>query len=182
MKREIVLGTKPEDNGIRDAVHVPVISAIAHTSLARGIYIGIIEKEGKIISDFENPIGIVDPFYPTPIVTIYDEFWICLYPQTITSLRHVWEHPVLKTITTCNTIDGDTIDKSKLWITNFASLMNKSYDDLVSAAEMYLNGNYVYDNTERYKDFNFKDFWRHYKVIYGGDVPDYYEAPFTCSC
>lgn len=184
MKREIVLGTKPENPGIRDAVHVPVISVIAHANLRRSESIGIVEINGQIVSSFDNThVGIVDPFSPTVIINRDDNFWLCLYPNTITSLRHVWEHPVLSKLSTSEK-SPDFIDRvigSKLWIANFASKLDMDYDELIFAAKSRIRGNYVYDNSEKYKDFDFTEFWHHYQIVYGGDLQDL-GAPFTCSC
>lgn len=184
MKREIILGTRPESNGIRDAVHVPVISVIAHANLRRSEYIGIVEKDGQIVSSFDNtPIGIVDPFSPTVIINKDDDFWLCLYPNTITSLRHVWEHPVLSSLSISEkSLDFiDRVVESKKWISNFAAKMDMDYDELIFAAKSYIRGSYVYDNSEKYKDFDFTDFWNHYHVIFGGTAENL-GAPFTCSC
>jgi hypothetical protein len=40
----------------------------------------------------EQPVGIVDPFLEFPTQPD-DKFWLFLYPNTITGLRHVWTHP-----------------------------------------------------------------------------------------
>jgi hypothetical protein len=37
-------------------------------------------------------IGIVDPFLDQP-VRPGEEFWVFVYPNTITGMRHYWQHP-----------------------------------------------------------------------------------------
>ena len=34
----------------------------------------------------------MDPFLSDPVQP-GQRYWLCLYPQTVTTLRHVWTHP-----------------------------------------------------------------------------------------
>lgn len=76
----------------RDAVHIAVIPVIAGMTLYPGNRIGIGQDErAYILTDDEN-IGIVDPFLKQKVEE-GQRFFLCLYPNSITSLRHVWTHP-----------------------------------------------------------------------------------------
>lgn len=79
----------------RDAIHIAIAPVIAGENLEPGDHIGIIE--GSALKDAELTIGIVDPFL-RKTVDEGERFFIFLYPNTITSLRHVWEHPAFKYI------------------------------------------------------------------------------------
>lgn len=91
------LGETPADDARRDAVHVAVAPVIAGMPLRPGMHIEL--RAGVAVGDSEDglypnfkPIGVVDPFLRR-IVQKDERFWIFLYPNTVTSLRHVWSHP-----------------------------------------------------------------------------------------
>jgi hypothetical protein len=74
---KITIGTPPDAGSKRDAVHVAIVPMVATKTL----------RPGERLTN-----GIVDPFLTEP-VEVGQRFWLCLYPNTVTSLRHVWTHP-----------------------------------------------------------------------------------------
>lgn len=80
----------------RDAIHVAVLPVIAAHTLRPGEHVGIsYEFDGlHFVGDVDDKIGIVDPFL-TDTVPTNGKFYLLLYPNTITSMRHHWEHPAL---------------------------------------------------------------------------------------
>lgn len=70
----------------RDAIHVAIIPIQAKQLLIPGQHV-------NAAGETSDPrVGIVDPFL-TDTVKPGQWFYLCLYQQSITSLRHVWTHP-----------------------------------------------------------------------------------------
>ncbi len=76
----------------RDAVHVAVAPVTAVERLVPGQHVGLTRGDTEHAGPAAECIGIVDPFL-TAAVEAGERFWLFLYPNTVTSLRHVWTHP-----------------------------------------------------------------------------------------
>lgn len=77
----------------RDAIHVAVAPVTAVERLSPGQHVGLVrEGDVELVGSCAEPIGVVDPFL-TADVEPGQRFWLFLYPETITGLRHVWTHP-----------------------------------------------------------------------------------------
>jgi hypothetical protein len=85
------LGNLPDDDARRDAVHIAVAPVVAGSRLQPGRRVGL-ASDGRAYSVQVEQIGVVDPFLTEP-VEAGQRFWLFLYPNTVTSLRHVWTHP-----------------------------------------------------------------------------------------
>jgi hypothetical protein len=69
----------------RDAIHIAVAPVTASVKLYPGERVGV---DGKNLPH----VGIVDPFLNGPVLP-GQKFWLFLFPNTVTSLRHEWTHP-----------------------------------------------------------------------------------------
>ena len=82
----------------RDAVHVAVMSVEAGERLAPRTPVLVGVQDGKAYEwDWVGSVGIVDPFLGNAVEK-GQRFWLCLWPGTITSLRHVWSHPAFDAV------------------------------------------------------------------------------------
>lgn len=85
----------PPSERRRDAIHMAVAPCVAAETLSPGAHVGFWERGNmEVVGEMpsEKCFGIVDPFL-REAVKPGDRFWVFIYPNTITSLRHVWTHP-----------------------------------------------------------------------------------------
>src|SRR2546425_954961 len=76
----------------RDAIHIAVAPVTASRTLLPGQHIGFVQFDNtELVGKTDKPIGIVDPFLPDAVLK-GERFFMFLYPNTITSLNHVWTH------------------------------------------------------------------------------------------
>lgn len=161
------LGKTPAENEQRDAIHVAVVPVFAAEKLLPGDHVGL-TIDGKVSEDAKPHIGIVDPFRTTG-VRAGERVWMCLYPKTITSLRHDWTHPAFEKLTIVR------VDHEQ-WLRQFARDAYVEFDQLMDAAD---NG-YEYINAENGVNLT-SDFWDHWEA-YRGRKAEYRTEYFSCSC
>jgi hypothetical protein len=167
----------------RDAVHVAVAPVIAAVPLARGDHIGFLDAEKHTVAPAKRPIGIVDPFL-RDIVQPGERFWMFLYPQTITSLRHDWTHPAFEREAMSQPTMGDQ-ERSKQWLSAFADEVGLSYRAVLDAADKWLEAGTYYIlpyDTPDVVDRDGKTFWTHYEIVTGRNVSNHDDVFIGCSC
>lgn len=166
----------------RDAIHIAVAPAVAVTFLAPGEDVGFVEGTERAGRNYiGNAVGIVDPFLRTAVAP-GDRFWIFLYPNTITSLRHQWTHPAFGETATYISRD-EHIEKSRAWIEQHARALGLSDDVLMEDAEEWLRDEdyKVQRGSERWRNtFNASEFWHHYEVVTGKAIADDKKQSFYC--
>jgi len=174
-----MLGQRPNANDKRDAVHVAIIPAEAGEDLEPGSEVA---KAGNVyFRVIRNGTGIVDPF--NRCKTLKGElFWLCLFPNTVTGMRHHWQHPEFP--------ESLNVD-SEQWLRDFCERGNiPDYETIIGV----LTGEY-YDewNSGRIDEDRFHfmgidaygdippEFWYHAKQVTGIDFENK-PSRFSCSC
>ena len=93
------LGRLIEGDARRDAVHVAIAPVTAGETVHPGQHVGFLADGTVGDVDPRDRIGVIDPFLKNVVLSGW-RCWLCLYPNTVTSLRHVWQHPAFKTTPT----------------------------------------------------------------------------------
>jgi hypothetical protein len=86
------IGTRPDENSERDAVHVAIAPVIAYETLQPGDRV-VVVWGGRVRRAHvdEQAVAIVDPFLREP-TEAGDRVWVLLVPGTPVGLRHYWQH------------------------------------------------------------------------------------------
>lgn len=85
----IPLGKLAKPDAGRDAVHIACAPTVAPCDLKTG---DLVDAAGNP-ADWDDAVGIVDPFLRSQVVNKGERFYVCLFPNTVTGLRHEWTHP-----------------------------------------------------------------------------------------
>jgi len=174
------LGALIDATAQRDAVHIAVAPVVAAFRLAPGDAIGLEAGSTDRATDrTAHPIGIVDPFLKADVEP-GERFWMFLYPQTITSLRHQWTHPAF--------IEAPAVphmSASEAWLREYADNAGVSYGALLDAARDKNHGGDGHRLPSDIPNCVYKELgemWRHYEIVTGDTVTDRKAGPFWCSC
>lgn len=155
------LGQIIETTEYADAIHVAVYPAQAGEQLIPGTHVGL-----NVDGTFGRagvPIGIVDPFLRTDVER-GQRFWLLLYQNTVTTLRHVWQHPAFTAA-------------AEAWLREFAEERRVDFETLINS----VGGDICLGTTDT--DIP-AEFWEHLETYTG---KRFLEAErentfFSCSC
>lgn len=147
-----------------------IVPVVASQRLKPGEHVGM--DDGKAAREAKN-IGIVDPFLRQD-VSVGEEFWLFLYPGSITSLRHDWTHPDFLP-ENVPSLDATISEK---WLRRFAEEHGAEYEDLLYACS---SGGYLSGASD---GVNVPDeLWDHYGALIGKPIPECdRDSYFSCSC
>ena len=171
---KIIAGT-----GEPDAIHIAIMPVVSSETLSPGQHIGLIDKQNVSVRAVKYH-GIVDPFLTKDVIP-GQNFYMFLYPNTITGLRHVWTHPDIDSNPTA-------LDKSEseIWLRNFAAEVDADYDEMMYVAASHCHGdgwgNYLSEGGKWEGQNTPDEFWTHYAVVTGKTPKNGPTGIFSCSC
>lgn len=171
-----LIGKLLKDTAQRDAIHIAVAPVVAARSLVPGSRVGLTES-GEADNLMGKDIGIVDPFLEAPVKR-GQRFFLFLFPNTITGLRHEWLHPAF---------EGDTRSESEIYLRSFAERLFSYYGNdegegsrfklLMSQAE---HGSFGTDIEYGDDCQPTAEFWDHFERYTGKKVVRH--THFRCAC
>lgn len=188
MHADLGLGKLIPDSKVvaRDAIHVAVAPVVATVPLAPGDRIDFATKDNRVnvTKVLSGGFGIVDPFLDTYVMP-GQGCWAFLFPNTVTGLRHDWEHPSFKGTTTAT-----AQDVASARITDMAKLIGhpfETFDALMEHVESCIAGgdHYVEHGHEHMRIVWYEiedEFWKHYESLTGKKKPVEHTWFFCCSC
>jgi hypothetical protein len=171
------LGKKIDKSAARDAIHLAVEPVTAGEELSPGQSACI--RGGKAYSSGSKLLGIIDPFLDTPVKE-GEMCWLIVYPRTITSLRHVWEHPDFKNQEQIG--HEESVKKSERWLQHFCDTQDcPPYQDVLRAALRDPDSEYLHFSGQDASGSIPDEFWDHVENI-TGVVFTHRPQYFSCSC
>lgn len=161
-----MLGKFCDDTDVRDAVHVAIVPITATVAVHAGQHVDANGDPGG-----PKKVGVVDPFLDR-LVYPGDKFWLCLYPETVTGMRHHWSHPAFDT----------PAPTSVAYLTDYASQVDLTYLELLDVCKKYLETGVHHRLNFDTPEFYYKEFWDHFTNVTGVIANDDDYCPFTCAC
>lgn len=185
------LGKLIEGSEFRDAVHVAIIPMEASEMLRPGQRVGIVSD--GVAGPSSKALGVVDPFLDD-VVPKGKQFWLCLFPNSISDMRHAWLHPDFKDDVVKHVVHDaveDAAEKLKIrrkeiedWMAKQASVLGCDVYDLLDINGDILSGEYIIT----YMNESARDYWFQIYDEYKEKIEEYHCIPFddiggfSCSC
>jgi len=177
-----------DEEQARDAVHVAIVPITAGHTLRPGERFGFENGNSQIayrtVSGFHTltTIGIVDPFLREKEVLEGDRFWGFLLPNTVTGMRHFWQHPAFKN----ETVSESNKDRSKKWLREFCDRYYTRFDYLIeqvmSGTDICLGDDRVYDIIHNESEMEL--LWTHLEIYTGKTFSEEHrdDVSWRCGC
>jgi hypothetical protein len=179
---QFLIGKLIDGRGEPDAIHVATMPVTAAETLKPGQHIGF-KDEYRVTGSPPTPyklLGIVDPFLTADVVE-GQRFFMLLYPNTITGLRHVWTHPDISA-------SGLGVGlPSEKWLRDFADDVGADYHEMMQVAASHCDeknrwGDYLCEGGKWEGQSTPEEFWTHYAAVTGKTPKNGPTGIFSCSC
>lgn len=165
---DTILGELITGTGERDAIHVALAPVTANERLKPGQHVGFVrEHNTELVGVCSTPIGIVDPFLERSVER-GQRFYLVLYQNTVTGMKHQWEHPAFP---------APSAEDSIRWMQDLADEIGMDYQSLLNEIP---EGRIHTGDREYYGARESDDIRRHYEAITGVRAPN--EVHFSCAC
>lgn len=183
----------------RDAVHFALAPMVAYEDLDPGAHVKFTQRDNTKVRSCEQGegIGIVDPFLAR-YVKQGETFWVFLYPNTISSLRHEWEHPAFPAMidtnadtsaadrqTAIKVADALLMTPQRQLLENFAEEIDVTYEELLEGALDYIKTGSYMSHGSKFEGVQTPDgFWEAYDFVTQtkSGFAKTRESFFSCSC
>lgn len=185
----------PKDQ--RDAIHIAIVPVTAGEPIWAGALLKFAPGSQEVVMPCNTrkfAVGIADPFIEGGIEK-GRRFYMCMFPYTITSLRHEWTHPAFTepTVETAGA-RGERVRQvtaalmgDEKWLREFAERVEVTYEELIKSAHEYLDrGEYhvLPYTTPDISEERTRKFWENFQAVTGRVVEEKHKEQmfFSCSC
>jgi hypothetical protein len=182
------IGTLLTGTEDRDAIHIAILPVIAGEDLSPGAHITLafgtrnIAIRARDEYEIMPSLGIVDPFLQHWRIEKGQQFWMFLHPNTITGLRHQWQHPRIDNA-------PQAVNDAEQWLRGFSERWGFDYDDMIAIATNPSEEDYIVAHgTGLHSRGELGDehaqFWQHLSVLTGRsfDTVHQLKTGWSCSC
>lgn len=209
------IGKLTSEREKRDAIHVAIIPVKASCDISAGTPVRFCKGSTTTVrrahdgySDAPS-IGVIDPFLRGPgndgdwgEVKEGEWCWLFLNPNTVTGLRHEWQHPAFPEPEPMKPGDADAAQVKRVlsaihgdseeWLRDYAAMLDCTYEELIETAKNVVSGNDDHNAYITTMGFDTPDrasteimvFWEHFHNVTGITVPHGVRQKtfFSCSC
>lgn len=167
-----------QPNAVRDAIHIAIAPVIANEGLKPGEHVGFSPGSTTHMERSDSPIGIVNPFGGR--VVAGESFYLCLYPDTVTDMKHHWSHPSFGGPLIVATDKG----ASEAWLISFCKRYGLRMEYLLRELADSDPSLCVYEDSvdDGYREK--EDLWKNYQIFTGKTVSEDQKdnLGFRCAC
>lgn len=178
--KDSTLGSLIDSTAKRDAIHIAIAPVVASAVLIPGQHVGFTASNQETVGPSAVPIGIVDPFLTNSVLK-GERFFLCLYPKSITSLRHEWTHPAFLTESAVQSPDRTVAEQR---IRKFAESIGVNYEWVMDKLSNAIAGDAYGGDDSMAEAFNAQkgDLFAAYAVLTGKFKNDIEGTYFRCAC